>query len=84
VEEPLSSVIECAYCQWCLADRIHTVEPLVPGPSCLEVEIANTKLEKYKLPGDDQISAELIESGGETLLPAFHKLFGIVPVHKKG
>jgi hypothetical protein len=42
---------------------VHMVEPLVPGPS-LEVEIAIAKLKKYKLPGSDQILAELIQAGG--------------------
>jgi hypothetical protein len=27
--------------------EVHTAEPLVPGPSCLEVEIATAKLKKY-------------------------------------
>jgi hypothetical protein len=35
-------------------------EPLVPGSSRLEVEIAIAKLKKYKSPGSDQIPAELI------------------------
>jgi hypothetical protein len=39
-------------------------EPLVPGPSSLEVEIAITKLKKYKSPGSGQIPAELIQAGG--------------------
>jgi hypothetical protein len=38
--------------------EIHTVEPLVPGPSSLEVQIAIAKLKKYKSPGSDQIPAE--------------------------
>jgi hypothetical protein len=75
-------------------------EPLVPGPSRLEVGIAIAKLKKYKLPGSDKIPAELIHTGGETLLSAIHKLINsvwnkeelldkwkestIVPVHKKG
>jgi hypothetical protein len=54
--------------------EVHTAEPLVPGPSRLEVEIAIAKLEKYKSPGSDQIPAELIQAGGEILLPAIHKL----------
>jgi hypothetical protein len=70
-------------------------EPLVPGPSRLEVEIPIAKS-----PGSDQILAELIQAGGEILLPAIHKLINsvwnkeglpdqlkdsiIVPVHKKG
>jgi hypothetical protein len=72
----------------------------VPGPSCLEVEIAIAKLKKYKSPGSDQIPEELIQAGGEILLSGIHKLINsvwnkeelpdqwkesiIVPVHKKG
>jgi hypothetical protein len=57
-------------------------------------------LKKYKLPGSDQIPAELIQAGGEILLSAIHKLINsvwnkeelpdqwkesiILPVHKKG
>jgi hypothetical protein len=35
-------------------------------------------LKKYKLPGSDEIPAELIQSGGEILLPAMHKLINSV------
>jgi hypothetical protein len=75
------------------------MEPLVPGPSRLEVQIAIAKLKKYKSPGSDQIPAELISAGGEILLSAIHKLIDsvwnkeefpdqwkeyiIVPIHKK-
>jgi hypothetical protein len=45
--------------------EVHTAEQLVPSPSCHEVKIAITKLEKHKLPGSDQIPAELIQAGGE-------------------
>jgi hypothetical protein len=34
--------------------EIHTAEPLVPGTSCLDVEIAIAKLKKYKSPFSDQ------------------------------
>jgi hypothetical protein len=47
---------------------IHTNELLLPDPSPFEVEIATAKLKKYKSPGSDQILAELIQAGGETLL----------------
>jgi hypothetical protein len=47
--------------------EVHTAEPLVPGPS-LEVEIAISKLKKYKLPGSDQILTDLIQGRGEILL----------------
>jgi hypothetical protein len=48
--------------------EVHTAEPLVPGPSRLEVESAIAKLKKYKSPGSDQIPAEVIQAGGEILL----------------
>jgi sorting nexin-29 len=57
-------------------------------------------LKKYKSPGSDQIPAELIQTGGEMLLSAIHKLINsiwnkeeltdqwkesiIVPIYKKG
>jgi hypothetical protein len=40
--------------------EVHAAEPLVPGPSGLEVKIAVAKLKKYKSPGSDQILTELI------------------------
>jgi hypothetical protein len=52
---------------------IHTAEPLVPEPSLVEVEIAIGKLKRYKTPGTDQIPAELIKAGGETLCYEIHK-----------
>jgi hypothetical protein len=58
--------------------EVHTAEPLVPGPSHLEVEIAIEMLEKYKSPGSDEIPAELIQAGGEILLSAIHKLIDSV------
>jgi hypothetical protein len=95
VEKLLFSVIECAR-----QIEVHTAEPLVPGSSRLEVKIATAKLKKYTSPGSDQIPAELIQTGGEILLSAVHKLNNyvwnkeklpdqwkesiIVPVHKKG
>jgi hypothetical protein len=53
-------------------------EPLVPGPNRLEVEIVIAKLNKYKSPGSDQISAELIQAGGEMLLSVIHKLINSI------
>jgi hypothetical protein len=44
--------------------EVYTAEPLVPGPSRLEVEIAIAKLKKCKSPSSDQIPAELIQAGG--------------------
>jgi hypothetical protein len=54
--------------------EMHSAEPLVLGPSHLEVEISISKLKKYKSPGSDQIPAELNQAGGETLVSVIHKL----------
>jgi hypothetical protein len=43
---------------------MQTPEPLVPGPSPYEVEIAIAKLKTYKSSGSDKIPAELIQAGG--------------------
>jgi len=80
--------------------EIHTVEPLVPEPSAFEVELAIGKLKNHKLPGIDQIPAEMIKAGGRTICCAIHKLIIsiwnkeelseewkesiIVPIYKKG
>jgi hypothetical protein len=54
--------------------EVHRAEPLVPGPSHLEVEIAIAKLRKYISPGSDQILAKLSQVGCEMLLSAIYKL----------
>jgi hypothetical protein len=54
--------------------EVHTSEPLVRGPSRIEVEIGIAKLKKYKTPASDQIPAELFQAGCEILLSAMHKL----------
>jgi hypothetical protein len=58
--------------------EMHTAEPLVPGPSRLEVEIAIAKLKKYKSPDSDPIPAELIQAGSKILLSEVHKLINSV------
>jgi hypothetical protein len=79
---------------------IHTAEPLVPEPSLVEVEIAIGMLKNYKSPGTDQIPAELVKAGGETLYSEIHRLICcirnkeelpqqwkesiIVPIYKNG
>jgi hypothetical protein len=50
----------------------------VPGPNHLEDDIAIAKLKKYKSPGSDQIPAELIQAGGETLVSVIQKLVSSV------
>jgi hypothetical protein len=58
--------------------EIHTAEPLVSGPIHLEFAIAIAKLKKYESPGSDQILAELIQAGGETLVSVIHKLINSI------
>jgi hypothetical protein len=53
---------------------LHMAELLVPEPSLVEVEIAIRKLKSYKSPSTDQILAELIKAGGETLCSEIHKI----------
>jgi prolipoprotein diacylglyceryltransferase len=59
---------------------IHTAEQSVPEPSLVEVEIVIGKLKSYKSPGTDNIPAELIKAGGETLCFEICKLviYGIM------
>jgi hypothetical protein len=47
--------------------EMHTAELLVLEPIPFEVKISIAKLKKYKSPGSDQILAELMQAGGETL-----------------
>jgi hypothetical protein len=58
--------------------EMHTAEPFVPGPSASEVEVAVGKLKSYKSPGVDQIPAELIQAGGETLRSEIRKLIRLI------
>jgi hypothetical protein len=52
---------------------IHTVEPFVPEPSLDVVQIDIVKLKSYKSPYADNIPAELIKAGGETLYFEIHR-----------
>jgi hypothetical protein len=54
--------------------NIQMAEPLVLECSLVEVEIAIGKLKSFKSPGTDQIPAELIKAGGETLCSEIHRL----------
>jgi hypothetical protein len=57
---------------------MHTTEPFVPEPSASEVVVPIEKLKRYKSPGVDQIPAELIHAGGETLCSEIHKLIKLI------
>jgi hypothetical protein len=80
--------------------EMHTAQPFVLEPSASEAEAAIGKLKSYRSPGVDQIPAELIQAGGETLCSEILKLIKlilnkeelphqwkesiVVPIHKKG
>jgi hypothetical protein len=58
--------------------EMHTAEPSVPVSSASEVEVAIGKLKRYKSPGFDQIPAEVIQTGGETLRSEIHELTKLI------
>jgi hypothetical protein len=62
--------------------EMHTAEPFVPQPSDTAVGVAIGKLKKCKSPGVDQIPAELIQAGRETLHSRVHKVI-MLSVTKK-
>jgi hypothetical protein len=53
--------------------EIHTSEPLVPEPNSFEVGITTEKLKRHISPGINQIPAELIQAGCNTLRSEVHK-----------
>jgi hypothetical protein len=54
--------------------EIYKIEPLIPEPNPFEVEIAIANMKSYELPDIDQIPAQLVQEGGETLRFVIHKL----------
>jgi hypothetical protein len=49
------------------------LEPLVPEPNALEVEMAIEKLKRQRSTCTDVIPAELIKAGGQTIRSEIHK-----------
>jgi hypothetical protein len=58
--------------------EIQTAELLILDVIPFEVEIAIAKLKRYKEPGTDQISAEVIQAGSEILWSEIHELINSV------
>jgi hypothetical protein len=56
---------------------VHAAEPLEPELSAFEVQIAIEKLKEHKLPGTDQIPAEIIKAGRRTIHSETHKQISI-------
>ena len=57
---------------------IHTAEPIKPGPSGFEFEMVIEMLKTSKLPGTDQIPAEMFKTGGRIIRPETHKLINSI------
>jgi hypothetical protein len=57
---------------------MHTADPFVPEPRVFQVKVAVGKLKRNKLPGVDQIPAELIQVRGETLRSEIYKLTNLI------
>jgi hypothetical protein len=65
------------FCQQLNAHGVNDVmqrECIVPEPNFLEGKIAIEELKRYKSSGTDQIPAELIQAGGNTLHSDIHKI----------
>jgi hypothetical protein len=58
--------------------EIQIAELLASEPSSSETEIAIEKLKRYKSPGTDQIPAEFIQAGGNTLYSEINKHISFV------
>jgi hypothetical protein len=58
--------------------EIHRAKPLVPESSAFEDEMAIENRKIHKLPGTDEIPAELIKPGGGTIYTEIHKLINSV------
>jgi hypothetical protein len=74
------------FCQWLNIHRVggvrqtemHTAKPFVPEPSASEVEVAIGKLKRYESPSVDQIPAEQVQTGEETLHLEIHELVKLI------
>jgi hypothetical protein len=58
--------------------EMHTAEPFVSDPRTSEAEVATGKSKRCKLPGFDQIPAELIRAAGETIRSEIHEVIKFI------
>jgi len=57
---------------------MHKGKLLLCETSCFEVQITIKKLKRYKIVGTDQISAQLIQVGCNTLCSEIHRLINSI------
>jgi hypothetical protein len=69
-----SVVVEYHHLGGCSCLHLQGEGDLLPESRPLEVKIAIEGLKKYKLPSINQILAELIQAGSNTLYSKIHKL----------
>jgi hypothetical protein len=62
--------------------KMCTAEPLVPEPRYFVVEVAIEKLVRYKASGTEQIPAELIPAGSNTLHSEISDLLIVFGIRK--
>jgi hypothetical protein len=68
VEELLLLAVQCTWAGGVRQSEMHTAEPFLPELSALGAEVAVGKPKRHKLPGFDQIPAELIQAGGGNIV----------------
>jgi hypothetical protein len=79
VEELFLSAIECTAGGGIRQTEVQTAQSFVPEPSASDVEVAISKLVKYKSPGPYQIPAGLIQEKGDGKLHSeVHKLIMLI------
>jgi hypothetical protein len=74
VEGPFLSATECTWVHYVRQREKHTAEQIVLQPSAFLVEMAIEKIKRHKSPDIDQSPAELIKTGGRTILSEIHKI----------
>jgi hypothetical protein len=78
VEELLLSAVELHGAGDVRQNEMQIAELFLPEPSALEVEVPTGKLKVYESRGFDQIPAELIQAGEETLRSEVPKLIKLI------
>jgi hypothetical protein len=78
MEELLLSAVERTWAGGVRQTEMHTAEPFVPQPSASQVELTTERLKRFITPDVDQILAELLQAGVETLHSEICKLIKLI------